>query len=120
MIFLPEVNSKLANEEISFINNNQSKCTKLSEISFCVSFYADIDSAVVDENIVKLLFESFGGCEDQELRVLLWSMPVKYHCNKQEHDRFTLSSTKSHSYSFLLEDVLSDITSHVDLVSLGL
>jgi hypothetical protein len=31
-----------------------------------------------------------------------------------------LSSTKSHSYSFKFEDVLSDVTSHIDLVSLGI
>ena len=120
MILGHEVNSKLANEEISFINNNQAIWSKLIEISSCVSFYADIDIAVVDKNEIKLFFESIGGCEDQKFHVNFWRMLVKHHCYKQEHDRFTLSSTKSHSYSFQREDVLSDVTSHIDLVSLGL
>jgi hypothetical protein len=46
-------------------------------------------------------------------------MLVQYHCNKNVHDRFTLTSTESHSYSLLAEDVLGDVTSQMDLIRLG-
>jgi hypothetical protein len=111
--------SKLANEQICFINNSQVKLLKHIKISFSVSSVFDINRAVVDKDIFKLLYESFGGCEKQEPVVSLWIILVQHDCNKNVHDRFTLTSTESHSYSLLAEDVLGDVTSQMDLIRLG-
>ena len=78
----------------------------------------DINRVVVDKDIILLLYESFGGCEKQKPLVSYTVILVQYHCNKNVHDSFTLTSTESHSYSLLADDVLGDVTSQMDMIRL--
>ncbi len=78
----------------------------------------DLHCAVVYKDILKLLYESYGDYEKQKPLLSLLVVLVQYHCKKKLNNLLTLTSTESHSYSFLSEDVLADITSQLDFIRL--